>query len=126
MVKPLILFLSLLLSGFFSSCQQPLQKTSACDCSNPRVRDSLVEKYLDNLVEKVWYNNPQWQTVCDSVIAICPNVAAAYQLKAIPFIKYGDYATAFPLENKAVELDPKQFTSYRGFLKCIFTKDYEG
>lgn len=126
MVKQLILFLSFLLSGFFSSCQQPLQKTSTCDCSNPRVRDSLVEKYLDNLVERVSYNTPQWQTICDRVIAICPNVAAAYQLKAIPFIKYGDYAKAFPLEDKAVELDPKQFTSYRGFLKCIFTKDYEG
>ena len=31
-----------------------------------------------------------------------------------------------PLEDKAVELGPSQFLSYRGFLKCIFTKDYEG
>lgn len=122
MVKPLILFLSFLLLGFFGSCQQ----TSTCDCASKRVQDSLVEKYLDNLVERVSYNTPKWQWVCDSVIAICPNVAAAYQLKAIPFIKYGDYAKAFPLEDKAVELDPRQFTSYRGFLKCIFTKDYEG
>ena len=25
-----------------------------------------------------------------------------------------------------MELAPKDFTAYRGFLKCIFTKDYEG
>ncbi|MEO8853709.1 MAG: hypothetical protein ABI359_08020 [Ginsengibacter sp.] len=126
MVKSLILSLNFLLFALFSSCQQPSQKLVSCDCSSQRVRDSLVEKYLDNLVERVWYNTPEWQTVCDSVIAICPNVAQAYELKAIPFIKYGDYAKAFPLEDKAVELEPKHFTAYRGFLKCIFIKDYEG
>ncbi|MEO9071165.1 MAG: tetratricopeptide repeat protein [Ginsengibacter sp.] len=97
-----------------------------CDCSSRIIRDSLIDKYLNNLVERVWYNTPQWQSVCDSVIAICPNIANAYELKAIPFIKYGDYAKAFPLEDKAVELAPKEYTAYRGFLKCIFTKDYEG
>ncbi len=126
MVKSLILFLNFLLLFLFSNCQQPKQKVVHCDCSRERVRDSLVEKYLDNLVERVWYNTPEWQSVCDSVIAICPNIAMAYQLKAIPFIKYGDYAKAFPLEDKAVELAPEEYTSYRGFLKCIFTKDYEG
>lgn len=126
MVKSLILFLNFLLFAFFCSCQQPVEKVMNCDCSSKIVRDSLVEKYLDNLVQRVSYNTPKWQSVCDSVIAICPNVAQAYELKAIPFIKYGDYAKAFPLEDKAVEFAPKGFTSYRGFLKCIFTKDYEG
>lgn len=125
MVKSLILFLNFLLFVFVCSCQQTLQKNDLCDCSSKKVRDSLTEKYLDHLVEKVSYNTPQWQWYCDSVIAICPNIAEAYQLKAIPFIKYGDYAKAFPLEDKAVELAPKEFTSYRGFLKCIFTKDYD-
>jgi tetratricopeptide (TPR) repeat protein len=90
------------------------------------VRDSLIEKYLDKGAAKYSYNSPQWQLYCDSLIAICPNIAKAYQLKAIPYIKYGDYATAFLLEDKAVELEPKNYTAYRGFLKCIFTKDYEG
>ncbi|MEO8821707.1 MAG: hypothetical protein ABI374_12740 [Ginsengibacter sp.] len=125
MVKSLILSLNLLFA-VFCSCQQPVAKVMNCDCSSKIVRDSLVEKYLDNLVQRVSYNTPKWQLVCDSVIAICPNVAQAYELKAIPFIKYGDFAKAFPLEDKAVEFAPKEFTSYRGFLKCIFTKDYEG
>jgi tetratricopeptide (TPR) repeat protein len=97
-----------------------------CDCSSKKVRDSLSEKYLTNGAQKYSYNGPQWQLYCDSLIVLCPNIAAAYQLKAIPYIKYGDYAKAFPLEDKAVELEPKNFTAYRGFLKCIFTKDYEG
>ena len=75
---------------------------------------------------KIDYNEPEWQLYLDSLIFICPNIAEAYQLKAIPFIKFGDYASAMPLEDKAVELDPKNWTAYRGFLKCIFTKDYKG
>lgn len=53
-------------------------------------------------------------------------MAVAYREKAIPLIKDGKFAEAFALEDKAVALDPKQWLAYRGFLKCIFAKDYEG
>lgn len=122
MVRLLILFLSFLLqvnSGFGQLV------VKQCDCSDKKIRDSLSMHYLDKGAEKFNYNSPQWQLYCDSLISICPNIAQAYQLKAIPYIKYGDYAKAFPLEDKAVELEPKNYTAYRGFLKCIFTKDYE-
>jgi len=122
MGKSLILFLSFFLAGQFAVCQS----TGACDCYNKNIKDSLVEKYITKRAHKNGYNGTEWQRDCDSLIAMCPNIADAYQLKAIPYIKYGDYATAFPLEDKAVELDPRGFTAYRGFLKCIFTKDYEG
>ena len=79
-----------------------------------------------NGTQKSYYNDSKWELYCDSLIEICPNIAIAYQQKALPYIKNGDYATAFPLENKAVELDAQNYTAYRGFLKCIFTKDYEG
>jgi tetratricopeptide (TPR) repeat protein len=126
MAKSLILFLNFLLAMHCSFCQGPLKTPVKCDCSDKKIRDSLSEKYLDNGAEKYSYNGPQWQLYCDSLIALCPNIGKAYQLKAIPYIKYGDYAKAFPLEDKAVELEPKNYTAYRGFLKCIFTKDYEG
>jgi len=60
------------------------------------------------------------------VLSICPQVAAAYQLKAVPAIKNGEYKKAFLLDEKAAALDSAQFLSYLGFLKCIFTKDYAG
>jgi tetratricopeptide (TPR) repeat protein len=101
-------------------------KSNNCNCNSKAVQDSLVKKYLDNGAHKYWYTTPQWQLYCDSLIAICPNIAVAYQNKAIPFIKYGEYEIAFALEDKAVELDPRNYMAYRAFLKCIFTKDYEG
>lgn len=125
MGKLLILFLSFFLTALIGYSQKTNATTSVCDCSNKKIKDSLVEKYLEHGAEKYSYNSPSWQLYCDSLIAICPNIAVAYQLKAIPFIKYGEYEKAFLLEDKAVELAPKEFTAYRGFLKCIFTKDYE-
>jgi tetratricopeptide (TPR) repeat protein len=110
-------------SGF---CQQAPNGRAAFNCSDKKVRDSLSNKYLEKGAYLYGYNSPEWQLYCDSLIAICPNIAEAYQRKAIPYIKFGDYAKAFPLEDKAVELEPKNYTAYRGFLKCIFTKDYEG
>lgn len=126
MAKSSILSLSFSLLTSFCFCQSTQNIPVKCDCSSKKVRDRLSEKYLTNGVEKYSYNGAEWQLYCDSLIALCPNIATAYQLKAIPYIKYGEYAKAFLLEDKAVELEPKNWTAYRGFLKCIFTKDYEG
>ena len=122
MVKSLILYLSFFIS--ISSCGQK----SGLDCKNAHIRDSLISKYLDEGAEKLdnLYDDPKWQLYCDSLIALCPCIAESYQMKAVPFIKNGEYEDAFKLNNKAVELDPKRFLAYRGFLKCIFTKDYIG
>lgn len=120
-----MLFLSIFVLNSLSFSQVP-GKLPYCDCSKKSVTDSLIERYIRNGTQKLYYNTEIYQTYCDSLINICPNIAIAYQQKALPFIKNGDYASAFPLEDKAVELDPKSYMSYRAFLKCIFTKDYKG
>jgi len=122
-----ILFLSVL-AMFESECG-PVKKFSySQDCENRKFRDSLIVRYVDSGAEKLpyYYNNPAWGSYLDSVISICPNVASAYQLKAVPAIKNGEYSKAYRLDEKAAELDSPQYVSYLGFLKCIFTKDYTG
>jgi len=126
MAKLLISFLNIYLLVGTCSCQSLKSNTAENNCLDKKYQDSLIERYANNGALKTNYNGPQWQIFLDSIIEICPNIAVAYQLKAIPFIKFGDYASAMPLEDKAVELDPKNWTAYRGFLKCIFTKDYQG
>jgi len=98
------------------------------NCNDKRFQDSLIRRYIDNGAEKLpfIYNNPAWSSYFDSLLAICPRIASAYQLKAVPAIKNGEYTKAFALNDTAASLDPQQFLSYRGFLKCIFTKDYAG
>jgi tetratricopeptide (TPR) repeat protein len=95
-------------------------------CDRKTYRDSLVVHYIEQGAEKVSYLDPRWNQYCDSLIAICPNIAIAYQHKAVPLVKDGKWQEAFVLENKAVELDPQVWLPYRGFLKVIKTKDYEG
>jgi tetratricopeptide (TPR) repeat protein len=126
MGKSLPLFLSLLVFAHLSNCQSVAQKPPIDKCGNKHYQDSLIARYIDHGAQNFSYNDPRWTLCCDSLIAICPNIAVAYQQKAVPLIKDGKYEEAFALENKAATLDPRQWIAYRGFLKCIFTKDYEG
>ena len=122
------LFLSLLALAQLGHCQQQPATTSvpAGDCGSKAYQDSLVARFLDRGADRVSYLSPQWGKYCDSLIAACPNIAEAYQQKAMPLIKCGDFAKAFPLVDKAVSLDANRWLAYRGFLKCIFAKDYTG
>jgi tetratricopeptide (TPR) repeat protein len=127
MAKSWPLFLSLLALSRLGHCQQQAPaRLPAGDCSSKAYQDSLVARYLDRGAHRISYLSPRWGLYCDSVIAACPNIAYAYQQKAMPLIKCGDYAQAFPLIDKAVALDANQWLAYRGFLKGIFTKDYAG
>jgi tetratricopeptide (TPR) repeat protein len=126
MAKSWLWCLSLLALAHRGSCQAGPPARLAAPCDSQRYRDSLVTRYIENGAHKFSYNDPRWGQYCDSLLAVCPNVAYAYEQKAVPLIKDGKYAEAFLLENKAVELEPLKWLAYRGFLKCIFTKDYEG
>ena len=126
MGKSLLLFLSLLAVAHAGSGQTSTKATPAMDCNNQPYRDSLVAKYLDRGAHRFSYMHPSWARYCDSLITKCPNIAEAYQQKAIPLIKGGKYEEAFALEQQAAALDPPKWLAYVGFLKCIFTKDYDG
>ena len=127
MAKSWPLFLSLLALARLGHCQQPTKASvPASACGSKAYQDTLVARFLDRGAHRVSYLSPQWGTYCDSLIAACPNIAYAYQQKAMPLIKCGDYAQAFPLIDKAVALDANRYLAYRGFLKCIFSKDYTG
>ena len=110
-----------------AGCGQPAAwRPLAAGCERKTYRDSLIAHYIERGAEQVSYLDPRWNLYCDSLIAICPNIAIAYQHKAVPLVKDGKWEEAFALENKAVELDPQVWLPYRGYLKVIKTKDYEG
>ncbi|RZK13957.1 MAG: tetratricopeptide repeat protein [Hymenobacter sp.] len=126
MAKSWLWCLSLLALAHRGHCQAVAPPKLSDPCNSRRYQDSLVTRYIENGAHRYSYNDPRWTQYCDSLLAVCPTVAYAYQQKAVPLIKDGRYAEAFALENRAAELDPPQWLAYRGFLKCIFTKDYEG
>ena len=124
MGKSLRLFLSLLLLAHCGQ-GQPTARAGA-PCGSQPNQDSLVARFLTNGAHRISYLDPRWALYCDSLIAACPTFAYAYQQKAMPLIKTGKYEETFALLNRAVALDPNHWLAYRGFLKCIFTKDYDG
>ena len=79
---------------------------------------------------KLALNYPQGsstsQNFFDQSIKADPTFSFAYFEKSVPFNKRGDYHSGFSLLNKAVELNPKRHLGYRGWLKLVKVKDYQG
>ena len=66
------------------------------------------------------------QNLLDILIFQYPDYSDAYFEKSVAFNKRGDYEKGFELLNKAVELDCKLHLGYRGWVKLMKLKDYQG
>ncbi|EAR00600.1 tetratricopeptide repeat protein [Maribacter sp. HTCC2170] len=64
------------------------------------------------------------QQYLDSILSIKPDSAYFWQQKAMPLYKARKYSLGKPFLEKAVEYAPEEFLSYSGFMKCIFSKEY--
>ena len=97
--------------------------------TNAQVAFCDNEKAIDSAIHRIYrfhYTSDDWQTACDSLLSICPKLDQVWQMKAMPNAKLGNWEACYkPLKN-AVALNPKKWLSYQAFLKCVFTKDYEG
>lgn len=88
-------------------------------------QDSITDQYLKNGVYQHHYLSQEWRDYIDQAIEKDSTVALFWQLKALPLWKTGKYGAALNAYDKAVKLNPEQYLGRRGFLKCIFKKDYE-
>ena len=68
------------------------------------------------------------QLMLDSALAICPHFAPAYYVKAIPYLKRGEFIEWKKLIDKAVEYDTLGYgyLGYRGGCLFSFLRDYQG
>ena len=60
----------------------------------------------------------------DSALVIEPKNTRLCQQKSMPNFKSGKYYDGMRFLNKAVEYYTLGYLGYRGFMKCIFMKDY--
>jgi tetratricopeptide (TPR) repeat protein len=90
-------------------------------------QDSIVEKYLVKGAERYNYENQmtEWQKCLDDGLLKDSTVARLWQEKAMPYFKARKYEVGMEYVNKAVLYDRKEFLPYRGFIKCIFSKEYK-
>lgn len=102
----------------------PVAFSQKVDCTSEAFRDSLFEAFAGRAHQYSILDDTREMTF-DSLLAICPNIAEAYQEKSHPYVASGDYRSAFENMNKAVALDSNRWTGYRGYLHCIYSKNYE-
>lgn len=107
----------LLISALATAWAQP-------DCSSQRVQDSLFHNYARK-AHTFGPDNPAWDATFDALLAVCPNIAEAYQEKGIRQMFLGNLPKMIAYNDTAVALDPNRWLAYRGYLHCMLAKDYQ-
>jgi tetratricopeptide (TPR) repeat protein len=87
----------------------------------------IIEECITNCSKKInfYMFMNDYQACIDKGIAKDSTIAYLWQQKCMPYFKVKKYAVGMRFLNKAVELDKFRYLAYRGFMNCIFVKDYE-
>lgn len=88
-------------------------------------QETIIEKYLTNGAYKYHYTLHGWEDNINKALEADPTIALLWQLKALPYWKVKKYDLAIDCYDKAVFYDRANYLGRRGYLKCIFQKDYK-
>jgi tetratricopeptide (TPR) repeat protein len=119
-------FFSFTLVITFNSCAEKPQIKNQVDGLSEKEREAIIQQYVYDCADTYNYNYPEYHLCLDSGIALDSTIAYLWQQKAMPYFKQMKYSIGMKYLDKAVMYDEKRWLSYRGFIKCIFQKDYEG
>jgi len=121
------LLISSLLIILFSACQKTntLEKNLGIQKYTEEQQD-IIDKYLNNCAYTFNYtfNHHQYQNCLDKGLNEDPTISYLWQQKSMPYFKARKYEVGMTYLDKAVEINPMRYLSYRAFIKCIFSKDY--
>ena len=99
---------------------------SYAQVSTNKAHDAIIDEFLTNCAHKHNYvfEMTEWQNCIDEGLKKDSTVAYLWQQKAMPYFKCKKYQVGMPYLDKAVLYNKQEWLPYRGFMKCIFTKDY--
>ncbi len=99
---------------------------SLAQVSTNKAHDAIIEEFLTNCAHKHNYvfEMTEWQNCLDEGLKKDSTVAYLWQQKAMPYFKCKKYEVGMPYLNNAVLYNKQEWLPYRGFMKCIFTKNY--
>lgn len=96
----------------------------AANCQSKLSKDEIIDKYLKNGAWKYGLFSQEWQQKIDEGLKVDSTVAYLWQQKSMPLFKQMKYQEGMKALNRAVKFDPDKWTEYRGFMNCIFVKNY--
>jgi tetratricopeptide (TPR) repeat protein len=90
-------------------------------------QQEIIDRYVYNCADKYSFrfNHHRYQECLDEGIKKGPNISYLWQQKAMPYFKARKYEVGMQYLDKAVELNKVRYLPYRGFIKCIFSKNYK-
>lgn len=91
-------------------------------------RQEQIQEQALNCAQQYNYNTNMraWQDCLDKGLAEDSTIAYLWQQKAMPYFKCRKYEVGMTFLDKAVQYDRARWLPYRGFIKCIFQKNYAG
>ncbi|KIA97725.1 hypothetical protein OA93_12100 [Flavobacterium sp. KMS] len=92
-----------------------------------KAQEAIVKQYLDSCAYKYNYTfqMSEWQNCIDEGLKKDNTIAYLWQQKAMPYFKCKKYEVGMPFLDKAVLYDKQEWLPYRGFMKCVFVKNYK-
>ncbi|SRX54469.1 tetratricopeptide repeat protein [Aequorivita sp. CIP111184] len=115
----------LLIGLFISACHSKVEKVNIPTHSYTVFeKDSIVENVMHSL-RNYGLNSQKRRNLLDTAIAKYPTIAEFYQQRAMPLYKQDKDELGFPFLNKAAELNPQKYLDYKGFMECVFSKNYK-
>lgn len=116
----------ILLIVSFLSIQCQSQKSETLD--KKAQQEAIIKEHVYDCADKINYTvmMAAYQDCLDAGLKKDSTIAYLWQQKAMPYFKAKKYQIGKPFLDKAVQYDEKRWLAYRGFMKCIFSKDYEG
>jgi len=108
------------------SCNDSSTKEIDLNHLSEAEKQHLITRVQEEVDNKIPFQG-SWihQYKCDTLIALNHNIFGALQEKATPSTKVGDYHIAFPLLEKAADVDPKGALYYYSWLLLYYYRDYE-
>jgi tetratricopeptide (TPR) repeat protein len=107
---------------FLSVLSVPSAKADTTDV----YRDSIIAKYLTRGAWQKPLFSKERIDWTDSALKYLPQDAYLWQQRSMPFIKQMKYDISIRYMDSAVKYNWDKYIGYRGFLKCVFQKDYAG
>lgn len=87
-------------------------------------KEDIIGQYLTHGAYKYHYTLQDWQDQINLGLAQDSTLAVIWPQKALPYWKTKKYTLAVACYDKAVKYDRENYLGRRGYLKCIFQKDY--
>ncbi|MNU22052.1 Tetratricopeptide repeat protein [compost metagenome] len=89
-------------------------------------QQAIIEKYLNKGAYQHHYTSHEWTDYINAALSEDSTIALLWHHKALPLWKTMRYEMALSSFDKAVQYSRKEYLGRRGFLKCIFQKNYNG